>query len=554
MDLESNTHGRPFTTNTNSHTNNANTKPGAADKSSENNDVVSTTSAPEPETGQILTRKFTPISLLSLSLCVLGTYSTFAQDLSSGLTNGGPITILWGMVLVTVCNIAVAVSMGELVSAMPTALGQAFWVYHLWRGQGRGARETGRFVSYACAWVNVFGWWCLGASMVAFMVDFTLGIRELFGFEGDSPGWLKFVLYVAFTFILTLINVVGCRRDAVLPWLNNFVGVCFLGLFVILSLAMLIGVGATDGLSFQPASFVFGRWLNTMGWSDGVVWFTGLVQAAYGLTAFDSVIHLVEEIPSPRRNAPRIIWMAVTSGAITGFIFMVVCLFCVQDLDTVVNASLPFLTLMDETTPRDAATTLLVLFIFNGLGQGVGILTTASRLTWGFARDGGLPFHRYLSRIDNTWKAPVRALWAQGILTALIGILYLFSSAVLQAILSVSTIALTISYGIPIGVLLFVAGRENLPAGGCFKLGRWGGVCNVVSLVYCAVTTVFFFFPESPRVQPGDMNWAIAVFAVMLVVAGIFWCVQGRWSYLSEGAIASAYLVEVEGEMQPEKE
>lgn len=473
-----------------------------------------------------LTRKFSPLSMLALSFSVLGTYSTFAQDLSSGLTNGGAVTILWGLLLVTACNLAVAQSLGELTSSMPTALGQAFWVYRLCGNEG------GRFVSYMCAWVNTFGWWTLGASLVAFMTDFTLGIRGLFGDVEESPGWLKFVLYVAFTAVLTGINVVGCRRDATLPWLNNFVGVWFVGLFVILSLAMLIGVGVQGELSFQPASFVFGGWINITGWSDGVVWFTGLVQAAYGLTAFDSVVHMVEEIPSPRRNAPRIINWAVMSGAVTGFLFMVVCLFCIQDLDTVLNASLPFLTLMDETVGRDAATTLLVLFIFNGLGQCVSIFTTGSRLTWGFARDGGLPFSEYLSHIDHTWKAPVRALWAQGFLVALVGVLYLFADTVLQAILSVSTIALTISYGIPIGVLLFV-GRENLPPGATFQLGkRWGCFLNVVSLIYCAVTTVFFFFPPGPSPSVADMNWAIAVFGVMLVIALGFWVVQGKRTYL----------------------
>jgi len=496
-----------------------------------------------------LTLKFTPWSMLSLAFSVLGTYSTFAQDLSSGLTNGGPITILWGLVLVTACNLAVALSLGELTSSMPTALGQAYWVHRMW------GTRTGRVVSYMCAWINVFGWWTLGASLVAFMTDFTLGLRTLFG-ERESPGWLKFVLYVAFTFVLTLINVVGCRRDRILPWLNNFVGAWFIALFGILSLAMLIGVGVRGNRSFQSGTFVFGAWINATGWSDGVVWFTGLVQAAYGLTAFDSVIHMVEEIPSPRTNAPKIIYLAVASGAVTGFIFMIVCLFCIQDVNGVVNASLPFVTLMNETVGRDAATILLVLFIFNGLGQGVSILTTASRLTWGFARDGGLPFSTYLSHIDPDWKAPVRALWAQGFLIALVGVLYLFADTVLEAILSVSTIALTISYGIPIAVLLFINGRENLPPGCKFHLGRWGSILNYISLVYCCVTTVFFFFPGTPKPSVAEMNWAIAVFGVMLIIAGVFWGLKGWRTYLRTEEAGMRMLVarELEQELEEEAE
>ncbi|KAA8650196.1 hypothetical protein EYZ11_003942 [Aspergillus tanneri] len=484
---------------------------------------------------QALTRKFDLWSMLALAFCVLGTYSTFAQDLSSGLTNGGSITILWGLCLVTVCNLCVAVSLGELASSMPTALGQAYWVFRLWD------TPMGRFASYMCAWINTFGWWTLTASQVAFMTQFLLGMKVMFDptWEDADTGWLQFVVYIGCVLLLTVINLVGCRKEQILPWLNNFVGVWFTALFVILSLALLISVGVKHDLSFQPASFVFGKWMNQTGWSDGVVWFTGLVQAAYGLTAFDAVIHMVEEIPAPRRNAPKVIWLAVLLGAITGFIFMVVCLFCIQNVGRVVDSpsGLPFIELMLETVGLKGGATLIALFIFNGLGQGISILTTASRLTWGFARDGGLPWSRYLTHVDHVWKVPVRALWFQGVLIALVGVLYLFANTVLDAILSVSTIALTISYGLPIAALT-VAGRDKLPPGQ-FHLGRWGPLLNGISLVYCVITTVFFFFPSSPNPPASDMNYAIAVFGVMLVVSIGFWFVQGSRTYLkTEDAIA----------------
>ena len=109
--------------------------------------------------------------------------------------------------------------------------------------------------------------------------------------------------------------------------------------------------------------------------------------------------------------------------------------------------------------------------------------------------------------------------------------LYLFADTVLSAILSVSTIALTISYALPIVVLLIV-GRNKLPESRCFHLGRYGMTCNVVSVIYCSITTVFFFFPGNPNPTVADMNWAIAVFGVMLVIAIGFWFVQGHRSYL----------------------
>ncbi|KAJ5520227.1 hypothetical protein N7463_000680 [Penicillium fimorum] len=122
---------------------------------------------------QSLSRKFSPWSMLALSFSVLGTWATFAVDLSNSLTNGGPITILYGLLLVTFCNLCVALSLGELCSSMPTALGQAYWVSRIWKS------SLGRFVSYSCAWINVFGWWTLAASQNAFMTEIILGLKTV---------------------------------------------------------------------------------------------------------------------------------------------------------------------------------------------------------------------------------------------------------------------------------------------------------------------------------------------------------------------------------------
>lgn len=409
---------------------------------------------------QELPRQFNTWSMLALAFTVLGTWSTLAQNLASGLTAGGPVNILWGLILVTFCNLCVAVSLGELTSSMPTALGQAYWIFRLQN------TPLGRFVSYMCAWINTFGWWTLTASQTAFMTDFILSMKVMFdeNWPGAGYGWLEFVIFVGITILLTVINIVACRKDRVLPWINNVVGLQFSLLFVAFAMALLISVGVKAHLAYQSSQFVFGAWINETGWPSGVVWFTGLVQSAYGLTAFDACIHMVEELPAPSKNGPRVIWLSVVIGAISGFIFMMICLFCIQDLSAVKNADLPFIQLCLETMGLTGAAVLLALFIINGVGQNISVMTTASRLTWGFARDGGLPFHRYLAHVNKYWRLPVRALWAQGLLIALIGVLYLFANTVLQAILSVSTIALTVSYAMPIIVLLMV-GRDKLPPG-----------------------------------------------------------------------------------------
>lgn len=143
---------------------------------------------------------------------------------------------------------------------------------------------------------------------------------------------------------------------------------------------------------------------------------------------------------------------------------------------------------------------------------------------------GGIPFSEYFTAVDPVWNNPARAVILQGFILALIGVLYLFANTVLEAILSTATIALTVSYGMPI-LALMIAGREKLPPGG-FRLGRLGPLFNWVSVIYCAITTVFFFFPGAPNPAPADMNYAIAVFAIVLVVSISFWFVKGRRAYM----------------------
>lgn len=495
---------------------------------------------------QVLSRKFGLWSMLALAFSVLGTYATLAQSMNNGLTSGGPVNILWGLCLVTFCNLCVAVSLGELCSSMPTALGQAYYIHRLWPG------AAGRFVSYLCAWINTFGWWTLSASQLAFMTNFILSMKVLYNpdWEEATIGWINFLLYVAVTILCTAINVVACRKDAILPWFNNFVGILFIVLFFVCSLALLISVGVRNGLEFQPPSFVFGRWINQTGWGGGVAFFLGLLQSAYGLTAFDSAIHMIEEIPSPRRNVPRVIWLAVSMGALTGWIFMLICLFCIQDLDRVLEPStgLPFMDLVKDTVGLEGAATLLALWIISGMGQAVSILTSSGRLTWSFARDGGIPYSDYFAGVNNYWNVPARSMYLQGVLVALVGVLYTFANTVLEAILSVSTIALTISYGMPILTLLLV-GRDKLPRGE-FSLGRFGAIANWVSVIYCAITTVFFFFPGEPDPAVADMNYAIAVFGVMMVVALGFWFIKGNKTYLETADAAQRVIEALRAEAQ----
>jgi choline transport protein len=105
--------------------------------------------------------------------------------------------------------------------------------------------------------------------------------------------------------------------------------------------------------NFQSADFVFTRYINDVGWNNGVAWILGLLQSrhlphiskvemlisgSFGLTGYDAVSHMVEEMPNPHLNAPKTMVAAVLIGASSSFIFLICLLFSMQDVD-LVNSS-----------------------------------------------------------------------------------------------------------------------------------------------------------------------------------------------------------------------
>lgn len=60
-----------------------------------------------------------------------------------------------------------------------------------------------------------------------------------------------------------------------------------------------------------------------MNQTDGVTWFLEHLQSPYYLTAFDSAIHMAEEISDPSRNVLKAIFLTI-SGAVSSFVFLVI--------------------------------------------------------------------------------------------------------------------------------------------------------------------------------------------------------------------------------------
>jgi choline transport protein len=114
------------------------------------------------------------------------------------------------------------------------------------------------------------------------------------------------------------------------------------------------------------------------------------------------------------RNAPIVIpRMLVQTMAINGtlaFSFIRVLLFCIGNVDDALNSNTgyPIIEIFYQATnSARAATAMQCAITAVGFISSLGVVASVSRLTWAFARDGGLPFSPFFAHV-STLQHPLR--------------------------------------------------------------------------------------------------------------------------------------------------
>ena len=101
-----------------------------------------------------------------------------------------------------------------------------------------------------------------------------------------------------------------------------------------------------------------------------------------------------------------------------------------------------------------------------------------------FARDGALPFSKYLYRIDSRSGTPVNCVWVSGILAMLLGLLSFAGSLAIGAVFTVCVVAQYVSDAIPIAAR-FLGGQDFEP--GPFNLRAFVRVLS--DKFFCVTST-----------------------------------------------------------------
>lgn len=108
-----------------------------------------------------------------------------------------------------------------------------------------------------------------------------------------------------------------------------------------------------------------------------------------------------EEIRNASTVVPRVIVGSLLVNGVLALLTLLSVLFCIGNLEFVLEfPSLPFIAVILQGVGSKGGATVMVAFVtVLIIFAAVSFVATASRMTWSFARDRGLPGWRYLSKV-----------------------------------------------------------------------------------------------------------------------------------------------------------
>jgi amino acid transporter len=191
------------------------------------------------------------------------------------------MAVIYGLILVSIFYTAISASLAELSSSMPSAGGVYYWSSVLSRNRGRGA---GFFTGYlnACAWL-------LSASSMSSMLGNEAVAMYLLKYT--TVEWHAWHVFIVFQIVNWTCCAIVCFGNRFIPLLNR----------ISLMLSMVGLVITVIVLAVMPKKHasnaqVWTEYHNmTGGWSDGVCFMTGLLNAAFAVGTPDCISHLSEE-------------------------------------------------------------------------------------------------------------------------------------------------------------------------------------------------------------------------------------------------------------------
>lgn len=465
---------------------------------------------------QELARRMSGFSNFALSLSIICILAGGVTSFHLGYCAVGPASVGLGWPLACAYSLAVALTMGQLASAFPTAGGLYHWAAIL----------GGRGWGWAVAWLNLLGLVTVLAAInvgaCRFAASAALGVSL-------SP-WTQFVAVAAVTASQAYFNHRGIR---VVTRLTDFSGWWILIVAALLTGALLLFAPALDLTRLVTFENFSGRPAG-----DNPVWpamaslpwlfALGLLLPAYTITGFDASAHAAEETVGAAVEVPRGIVRSVLVSGIAGWVMLAAVVLALPDSEATANqgdAAFPFA--LAAVLPHGLALTLFVGIAVAQYLCGLATVTSVSRMAYAFARDGGLPGSRWLRRVSPTHQTPAVAVWTVSIAS----VLFTAWTPVYDTISIVCTVLLYLSYVVPTALGLW-AYRRTWHTMGPWQLGPWYRPLALVSTLGSVALIVLGTQPPNDRAA-----WVVGV-VVVLLAAGWFTVARRRFPGPPQGVLS----------------
>lgn len=478
--------------------------------------VASTMSAREGH-HEIHQKPFTVWTAMGLGHSITNTAITIIVGLSSGIALGGPPLFIYGFIMMSMVAFCVAISLGELSSALPHSGGQYYWVAVL------APQSCRRFCSYITGILGWAGAVCTSASVCLAIPTIIFSMASLYHPDFVYKPWMVFLGFQAINLLAFTFNCF----ERVLPWVSR----CLLTFTICTITIVFVGVLSASSHK-QTAANLFVNLYNVSGWPDGIAFIIGLNASNWAFSCLDATVHLADEIPNPQRNIPKALLITVALGTVTGILTIVGLFVSAPSLDVIVTSAVPSLQIFLDAFGGNtaAAVALQSLVTVSGAGAIIGIQTWQSRIAWAFSKDKGFPFHRYMSRIaPEPYGTPIWAHVWSCLWTSLLGCLYLGSQLAFNSLVAAGILLQYITYATSIGFLLLY-GRNKL-AKGPFWFPRLGYAANAVVVTWTLISLVFYSFPAYLPVKADQMNYVSCVVVGVIVYALVYWVIFGTREY-----------------------
>ncbi|KAH9908480.1 putative choline transport protein [Xylariomycetidae sp. FL2044] len=392
---------------------------------------------------QVLKRRFGFLSIFGFSCCVLITWETTLSLFTEAFENGGPAAVAYGFPIAWVSSMSVYTCLAEMASIAPIAGGQYFWVAIL------APRKYKRFCGYLTGWLTTIAWIATLAVGSIFTGTIIQGLIIL-----NYPDYVPqnyhgvFLAWSAIA-VCVLVNTVLAGFLPVLEGVVLLVHV--LGFIAILiTLVYLSPHGSADEIFYTV--FNEGNWPT-----QGLSFCVGFIGHVATFIGADAAVHMAEEIENAALNVPRAIMTTLILNGSTGYAMLIAVLFCLGDVDSVLNTAtgFPFIQVFANATGKAGATVMTIVMVIIIWCAVISFAATASRMTWSFARDHGLPFHSLIRKVHPRTRVPVLAVTIVTVIPCLLHLIYVGSSTAFNDVISMSVSGLYASYLLPCGFLLW---------------------------------------------------------------------------------------------------